>query len=399
MKSDSLPTLLRLFNPPAEMLIDNEGNDKNYLNLPYKFCAIKGKKLKYLEFWIFDENTNKLHRKRKECPKDKDFSKWFKENSFFVNDCLQSGVRIRKIIKIEVKRTLDSYTIIEAFEYAKEIRKIKLATNSQTRDKSFFNIWLRFLNNQNMQNLTISELEKKHIYLYLDTVKVEQKLNNMSRNKYLDWIKAVLNDLIERGYIEKNVAIGVKPLKEAQTKSVAFEIEHARQLKKILIEENYTLYVFSMCIFYTFVRPIELRRLTIGQVNLKNKQIHIYGNGSKNGKNDFVMIPKLLSDILVESKILERPKNEYIFDGGDLKYSRNSFSVDFSKIIAKHEFPKDYTLYCWKHTGVVQYYKNGCGIKFIQKQCRHASLDETDKYLKDLGLFDNNDILDNAPEL
>ncbi|WP_133121553.1 hypothetical protein [Raineya orbicola] len=53
----------------------------------------------------------------------------------------------------------------------------------------------------------------------------------------------------------------------------------------------------------------------------------------------------------------------------------------------------------WKHTGVVAYYKAGAGIKFIQTQCRHSSLDETNRYLKDLGLFENEEIIKNAPEI
>jgi integrase len=61
--------------------------------------------------------------------------------------------------------------------------------------------------------------------------------------------------------------------------------------------------------------------------------------------------------------------------------------------------PKGYSLYCLKHTGVVEYYKKGCGIKFIKEQCRHSSLEQTDKYLKSLGLFENEEILRNAPEI
>jgi len=46
----------------------------------------------------------------------------------------------------------------------------------------------------------------------------------------------------------------------------------------------------------------------------------------------------------------------------------------------------DYTLYSWKHSGVVAAYNAGVDIKTIQSQCRHQSLEQTDIYLKSLGL-------------
>ena len=50
------------------------------------------------------------------------------------------------------------------------------------------------------------------------------------------------------------------------------------------------------------------------------------------------------------------------------------------------ELNTDYTLYSWKHSGVVAAYNAGVDIKTIQNQCRHHSLEQTDVYLKSLGL-------------
>lgn len=42
--------------------------------------------------------------------------------------------------------------------------------------------------------------------------------------------------------------------------------------------------------------------------------------------------------------------------------------------------------YSWKHTGVTNAYLAGVDIVSIQRQCRHHSLSETEKYLRSLGL-------------
>ena len=58
----------------------------------------------------------------------------------------------------------------------------------------------------------------------------------------------------------------------------------------------------------------------------------------------------------------------------------------FRRLITELHLGKDYTLYSWKHSGVVAAYNAGIDIKTIQNQCRHHSLEQTDIYLKSLGL-------------
>ena len=206
--------------------------------------------------------------------------------------------------------------------------------------------------------------------------------------------------MLQRDIIPQNPCQGIKKQRVRQTKSVAFSPEHAKLLAQVCKERDAELYIFCMCVFYTFIRPIELRRLKVGQVDLENQKIYIDGTQSKNKKSEYVVIPDILKNIFLETKFLERDKNEFLFsDYQNLHYSRNKYSEAFSKICKALGMPKNYSLYCWKHTGVVAYYNAGAKIKFIQMQCRHSSLDETNRYLKDLGLFENEEILKNAPEI
>ncbi len=398
MKSDIKPTKF-LLDFSKDMNIDNIGNEKNFMNLPYKLCANKGKKLKFLEFWLFNENTNKLHRRRKECPQKENFNKWFKETSLYVNDALRDGYRItlNAIIAPTTETPPEKYNIIDAIEKIHVLRANGIVSvTTANRHNSFKNVFFGFLKKEKLHNNFLADIEKKHIQGFLDSL----VMNSVSKNTYLSYIKAIFNNMLERDWISTDPTKSFKKFAEEETASIAFLPEHQKELKNLLIEEDTELYIFCMCIFYTFVRPIELRRLKVSQVNLKDKKIQIIGKGAKNKKTQYVMIPKPLADIFTEYKFLERPANDYLFSSdNDIKYSRNKFSTAFSALRDKHEFPDNYTLYCWKHTGVVEYYKMGCGIKFIQMQCRHSSLDETDKYLKSLGLFENDDILNNAPEI
>ena len=60
---------------------------------------------------------------------------------------------------------------------------------------------------------------------------------------------------------------------------------------------------------------------------------------------------------------------------------------------------RNYSQYSWKDTGVIALYRATKDIKLIQRMCRHGSLEQTDKYLKSLGLFLTDELLSSFPTL
>ncbi|MCS6796246.1 MAG: tyrosine-type recombinase/integrase [Raineya sp.] len=282
-------------------------------------------------------------------------------------------------------------SLLTALEKIMQVRKNELAPTTINRDLSYFKYFKQYFKDR--LHLSPTSISKVDVLDYLDYIK-QKGVKNRTRNHYLTWIKAVFNQMVERGFIDENPAKDIKKLKVEESQIFAFEPEHIKPLFQLCKEKDEELYIFCLFVFYTFIRPIELRRLKVSQVNLSQNKIIIYGNQSKNKKTEFVMIPLALAKVLQETKFLERPPNDYLFsDYHELQYSRNKFSVMFSEIVRQNGFPKNYSLYCFKHTGVVEAYKAGLGIKFIKEQCRHSSLEITDKYLRSLGLYDNAEII------
>ncbi len=400
MLNVNFPSILNLFSLTKYMKLTNDGNENNILLLPYKLARkVLGTK-SYLVFYVWNEVTQKLQRIRREPPVSEKQSIWFKERSRTINEMLINGCRIVSDVKLKnVENTPQQYTIIQAFN---EITNIRIANKvvgdmAQKRQKSFLTLFEKYLVLKKLDKLLISELQKIHVITYIDTLAGQ----NSTKNSYLKYLNAMLNQMLQRDWILKNPANGIKMLKEQESTSIAFASKDLPQLKNLLIEHSSELYIFCMFIFYTFIRPIELRRLTVGSVDLVKKRILIEGSQSKNKKSQYVLISKQFLEILEKYEFLkDRDLNEPLFkDKNNKNYSKNQFSVSFSKIIQQNDFPKKYAIYGWKHTGVSEHYKITKDIKFIQMQCRHSSLDETNKYLKGLGLFEHNENLDNAPTI
>lgn len=69
------------------------------------------------------------------------------------------------------------------------------------------------------------------------------------------------------------------------------------------------------------------------------------------------------------------------------------------KYLKELGFGIEHKLYSWKHTGAVMYIKNGGNVKELQIQLRHYSLDETDLYLRQLGVSDLTNLEEDFPPL
>jgi Phage integrase family. len=130
--------------------------------------------------------------------------------------------------------------------------------------------------------------------------------------------------------------------------------------------------------------------LEFNYLKLKERKIFIPKHISKNGKDGFVSIPERFYNDLRNLKFIDN-EGEYVFHSQDkLKpISKNMMGERYRKLIKGLKLGNDYTLYSWKHSGVVTAYKAGIDIKTIQSQCRHQSLEQTDIYLKSLGLSVN----------
>lgn len=178
--------------------------------------------------------------------------------------------------------------------------------------------------------------------------------------------------------------------KVAIGKNIAFTDSQKAEITELLTPE---MRLFTRMIYFTYIRPIEILRLRCQDIRLDLGVIIIQGRYSKNRKQASITIPDEFFDELSAMKYDKFPGEWFIFGKG-LKpgagaLGRNSVTRYHSQVLRALGYNADYTLYSWKHTGVVAAYRSGIEIYAIMRQLRHGSLDMTQVYLKSLGLQEN----------
>ncbi|MDQ6482531.1 site-specific integrase [Dyadobacter sp. LHD-138] len=162
-------------------------------------------------------------------------------------------------------------------------------------------------------------------------------------------------------------------------------------MEKYMAVHEPELYAFTRFIYYAFIRPGELRAIEIQDVRFNQKYILVRGAVSKNGKTETVPIISALLAVISKLELSKQNQFLYLFGKGlipgkEVSAKQVAFRRHEKVLKVLKLDNKNYTLYSWKHTGAVNAYLSGVGIKQLQQMLRHSTVQMTDIYLKSLGL-------------
>jgi integrase len=237
----------------------------------------------------------------------------------------------------------------------------------------------------------------------IDDLQVTDFLNTLERNKAwtavtYNYAKRVLNNLfvylMRYKHVNSNPTTSLEGRKEM--KSVLHQVFSDEDFIKIMtwLKDNdpYCL-LFVQTIYYTCIRPKELRYTQLEFLDLKNNRIIIPAYVAKNRKAIPVQIDSALRNEFLKLGLEQFPKEYYLFGDKVKIVGPNRIGVNtpynrFQTCLTKLNLTgKNYTLYSFKHLSNVRKYLAGWTIAEICSANRHSSLVETETYLKDLIKF------------
>lgn len=375
---------------------------------PYKPAKFINGKRPYIEYWMFHIEKGKAVRRRfyqirgESAYKRREHAKVLIKQ---INKMLAEGYIFGNEIPEIEKTGVVTPTLLKAFQQIVVLKQVQNGTRSAEAYRSFYNVFSEWYKQQKIDPL-VTAFKKTHVLQYLDwlltkrTYKGKIGVENVTRNNHFDKIHSIFEALKEREIVPQNPASGIKPLKENKKRNIPLSEKQQATLEKYLIENDNNLFVYTRLIYYCFLRPVEILRLKIRDIDLKNRTIMVRAVNSKNDNQASVLIPNALMPILKEMNLEKFPSEYFVFSKNDLLPGpyfmvRNRVSERHTQAVkAAGLYNGEITMYGWKHTGNKNAYLAGVDIKNIQIQNRHHSLDMTDIYLSELGVRIQKDLLD-----
>lgn len=300
---------------------------------------------------------------------------------------IKEVVMISEPIKVEHEEPILS--IKEAFEHGLKIKKKSLNETSYMNFAGRINRFKKALD----ENAPISSLTRKQTNEYLNGLLESTSARNRNNSKIdLSSLFEVLanDEIIPENFIKKINTLKTKPERN-KTYTPDMQLDIYSYLKK----NDPILLLFIKFISYNFLRPVEVCRLKVGDLDIKDKKLYV------RAKNKAVKI-KIIPEILIKDlpDLSNMNKEEFLFTptklGGEWIATENNRRDYFSKrfkTTVKDPFKlgADYGMYSFRHTFITKLYRElrKTSTPFESKSILmnitgHSTMTALELYLRDI---------------
>jgi len=290
---------------------------------------------------------------------------------------------------VETEIIEDVLSIKDAFDYALKVKKKSLNATSYLNFAGRINRFLKSLD----QNAPITSLTRKQTNAYLNNIleTTSARNRNNTRIDLSSLFEVLTNDeIIPENFIKK-----INTLKTKPERNKTYTPDMQQNIYDYLEENDPLLLLFIKFISYNFLRPVEVCRLKVGDLDIKDRKIYV------RAKNKAVKI-KIIPDILIQylPDLSEMKSDDFLFTptkiGGEWIATENNrrdhFSKRFKSIVKDHfGLGADYGMYSFRHTFITKLYrelrKNHSPFEaksILMNITGHSTMSALELYLRDI---------------
>lgn len=384
--------------------INDKISDKFYIILGmrlYKPCRIfrgskRGKKPSLDNYWFvyyyFNENYSDLTKKpkwvrfrvkgdinREDTIEGRNMVASIVSQA--INELLAGGFNPFEDRQTNIKRSKKiEFTLSEAIDWSFE-RKSKTWAHKTIIDfRSNIKRFKLIAGKLGFLDLDVRIFSRIMMRQVLDEMTKETNLGGHAYLKFKSNIGNLFEELKGWNKIEINPCDFKVSIKKPKPKAKRMLTESDRnRIKEAIIREKPDFYSYLMFINLTAMRPVEILRLKVGDID--NGKVILRAADAKDKEDRVIIIPKALEKYLN----LDYPKEFYLF-GSDFKpqqrnkpLSRDKATHLWQEIVIKG-LGIDFKMYHLKHLGLTNMRQKGIDTEIVQYLAGHSSYDMTNKH-------------------
>lgn len=285
-------------------------------------------------------------------------------------------------------------SISECIQKAILIKQSKTdRSKSVTTFTSIASLFLSWLRAQYLADVDPHLVDRRMAIAFLDQAVIDRGISPTTHNNYINILRNIFNVMIERGYIETNPFSRIPELRPDQKlRRPLSDYEKKIIMEEIRREGDIFLEIAVGFIYYTLIRPIELRRLRFRDVDLQRGMVTMSGIQTKNHKNAKLTMDANFTGLLHRLGFHRYPPDFLIFGRGGIPHQsmpvgEHTLNNRHHKILLqlKKKYALDVSgisLYSWKDTGATDLLERGVTINELRQHIRHDDLKDTQRYLR-----------------
>lgn len=313
-----------------------------------------------------------------------------------VTDSVPEIVTQKTSEKTIIEELIDSseYSIADAFEYVLKRKKNSWAESSYKVFQSRIKMFSQWLDDreEGTTKKPITLLSKKTVITYLNHVLDKTSASN--RNNTRSDLSALFQTLVDDDIVSENFIKNINVLKSKPERNKTYSSSLEIDILNYLEKNDTILLLFVQFITYNFLRPIEVCRLKVSDLNLKDKTLTI---NAKNMKGKTKIIPQKMLDLLpdLSSKnsdcLLFTPTEIGGYWETEEVNRRDFFTKRFKDVKDKFNLGQEYGLYSFRHTSITNLYREFSKTltpfetkSKLMQITGHQTMEALEKYLRDI---------------
>jgi len=303
-----------------------------------------------------------------------------------------------------------NYTVKEAMEFALSQKKPNWSKKTASTFTGHYNKFMLWLKDNKLESLDITELKKRDVSLFLNTLtKVQTKKQQLAniepvvvspktRNNTKATLSILFSQLADDEIIPYNFVEKIKNVRSKPKKNKAFSKEQIIAIREYLDKHDPYLRVFMQFMSYAFLRNIEVCRLKVKDIDLKAKRLYVR---SKTSPLAVVPIIGELENVIREMKLENYAPDDYLITRKEQPFAwdidentkTKHFAAKFRKVKKALGLSADYTLYSTRHTAATNLYNHLLSkgnseeesLMKLMQITRHTSKAGLKNYLREIG--------------
>ena len=304
--------------------------------------------------------------------------------------------KLVKVRKVETAFTgnveTQTKSINDAFEFGLNLKKNVLTKTSFDGFKGRANRFLKWIDINESATNTIETISKKIVINYLN--EVLQNTSATNRNNTRTDLSSLFQTLVDNEILSYNFIKDINVLKSKPERNKSYSVNQVAGILEYMHENDKILLLFIQFITYNFLRPVEVCRLKVGDLDIEGKKVFLR---AKNKAVKIKILPQKILALLPD--LSQMDKSYYLFTpdkiGGIWETEENNRRDYFSKrfkVVKDHfNLDKDYGLYSFRHTAIGNLYReiNKINNQHVTKGILmnitgHQTIEALDKYLRDI---------------
>ena len=336
----------------------------------------------HIEYYVLDPVAGKLLRKRfrlNELRNQCSSGAEFKQKANQVLQELTSKLVTGWSPQGEVQSGRYYGSLFGALEKFKEAKARELRPDSMRTYKGIIKIFEEWLG----KDCVCLDFGRAQALSFMDYCYTERRVSATTWNTYLKLCRVIWGWLLDNLYIKDNPFSYIKK-KRADEKFRVVIPEADRQRIAAYFEQKNLGYLF-VCdmVFYSLIRPTELTRLRVRDIDKENGCIYLPDTATKCHRGRFTPIDPHILDRLC-SFVKGHDGTEYVF-GRSFKPGANGlkkkqYLVMWERMRDDLHLPDEYQLYSLRDSGIRAKLDSGMDPAIVMHAAGHHNLAETTKY-------------------